>query len=121
MQRHPTVVRGLGAELGLLGRGHSDGDPWVTVTSGMWHSSSPVSGADGTGHVRAGLARPSDSGACGDPAQPWAHPTLGGAAREEARTELAAVLTLSNPPAGGQEDTARLQTLLAQDVLSLRR
>lgn len=56
---------------------------------------------------------------CGDPAQPWAHPTLGGAAREEARTELAAVLTLSSTSAGGQEDTARVQSLLVQDVVSL--
>lgn len=46
-------------------------------------------------------------------------PPWGGPSREEARTELAAVLTLSNTPAGGQEDTARVQTLLAQDVLSL--
>lgn len=113
------MLRGLGAELGALRRGCSDGDAWVTVTSWMWHSSSPVSGADGTGHVRAGPVGPSDSGACGDPAQPWAHSTLGGAAREEARTEPAAVLTLSNTPAGGQEDTARVQTLLAQDVVSL--
>lgn len=112
-------MRRLGAELGLLGRGCSNGHP--LGDSHLLDVSAPPQCQGLTAQVVSGQGRSGQVTQAVVVTLPsrGLTPPSGGGAREQARTELAAVLTLSSTPAVGQEDTARIQTLLAQDVVSL--